>query len=129
MKIWKSYGSEHSMNLVMIGSFKKEDDAEKVEEELRFLFEEIRSLDDSEVFRDRFSDDVKKLLYSKEIYCLMPQELEQFQYDHSFERDGKKIRYWTDEWDVSAALKIMLTGGAKVEIFSGDNYRESDVKE
>ena len=129
MKIWKSYGSEHSMNLVMIGSFTEESDAEKIEEKLGFLFEKIQCLPDSEIHRDRFSDDVEKLLHSNNIYCLTPQELEQFLYDDRFERDGKKIRYWSDEWDVSAVLKIMLVGGAKVKVFSGDVYQESDVRE
>ena len=30
MKIWNGYGSEHSMNLVMIGRFKTVGEAEKV---------------------------------------------------------------------------------------------------
>ena len=129
MKIWKSYGSEHSMNLVMIGSFKEEDDAEKVEKILRRLFEKLRSLPDSDVYEDRFSKDVIEFLRSKNINYLSPQELEQFQYDGYFERDGKKIWYKTDEVDVSAALKIMLMEGAKVKVFSRHDHQESDVKE
>lgn len=31
MKIWNSYGSEHSMNLVLIGSFVQAKDAENIE--------------------------------------------------------------------------------------------------
>ncbi len=129
MKIWKSYGSEHSMNLVMIGSFKEEDDAEKVEEIMRPLFEKLRSLPDSDVYEDRFSDDVKELLLSKNINYLSPQELTQFRYDGRFERKGKKILYTTDEVDVSAALKVMLMEGAKVKVFSTDDYPRSDAKE
>ena len=129
MKIWKSYGSEHSMNLVMIGSFKEEDDAEKVEEILRPLFEKLQSLPDSDVYEDRFSDDVKELLLSKNINYLSPQELTQFRYDGRFERKGKKILYTTDEVDVSATLKVMLMEGAKVKVFSRDDHQESDVKE
>ncbi len=129
MKIWKSYGSEHSMNLVMIGSFKEESDAEKVEEILKPLLEKLQSLPDSDVYEDRFSDDVIEFLRSKNINYLSPQELKQFQYDGHFERDGKKIRYRTDEVDVSAALKIMLMEGAKVKVFSRDDYPGSDAKE
>ena len=127
MKIWKSYGSEHSMNLVMIGSFKEEEDAEKVEEVLMPLFEKLRSLPDSDVHEDRFSEDVKELLRSKSINYLSPQELTQFRYDGRFERNGKKILYTTDEVDVSATLKIMLMEGAKVKVFSKDDYPVSDA--
>lgn len=37
MKIWNGYGSEHSMNLVLIGKFKQEQDAEKVEKDIKTL--------------------------------------------------------------------------------------------
>ena len=37
MKIWNGYGSEHSMNLVLIGKFKQEQDAVKVEKDIKTL--------------------------------------------------------------------------------------------
>ena len=37
MKIWNGYGSEHSMNLVLIGRFKRAQDAEKVEKDIEKL--------------------------------------------------------------------------------------------
>ncbi len=46
MKIWNGYGSEHSMNLVLIGKFKRAKDAEKVEKDIDKLSAQA-SKDDS----------------------------------------------------------------------------------
>ncbi len=127
MKIWQSYGSEHSMNLVMIGRFKQESDAERIKGVFDFLLEKLRDLPDSDIKEDRFTSDVKDLLLSKNIYYLYPKELTQFLYDVFFERNGNEIRITTDESDVSAMLKIMLVEGAKVEVFSAHDYPESDT--
>ena len=127
MKIWQSYGSEHSMNLVMIGRFKQESDAEKAEELLDCLFEKVLSLAESDLYEDRFIGDVSDLLRSKNIHYLSPNELTQFRYDVSFKRKGNQIRFISDEQDVSAMLKLMLMEGAKVEVFSAHDYPESDT--
>lgn len=37
MKVWNGYGSEHSMNLVMVGQFKTIEDAEKTKELIESL--------------------------------------------------------------------------------------------
>ena len=127
MKIWHSYGSEHSMNLVMIGRFKQESAAEKVKELFDSLFEKLRALPDSDVYEDRFPKDISDLLRSKNIHYLSPSELTQFRYDGSFKCKGKEIRFTTDEYDFSAALKIMIMEEAKVEVFSAHDYPESDT--
>ena len=126
MKIWQSYGSEHSMNLVMIGRFKEEKDAEKAAELLGCLFEKVLSLTESDLYEDRFTADVSDLLRSKNIHYLSPSELTQFRYDVSFKRKGNQIRFTSDEQDVSAMLKLMLMEGAKVEVFSAHDYPEFD---
>ena len=127
MKIWRSYGSEHSMNLVMIGRFKQESDAERAEELLNCLFEKVLSLAESDLYEDRFTSDVSDLLRSKNILYLSPNELTQFRYDVSFNRNGNQIRFTSDEQDISAMLKLMLIEGAKVEVFSAHDYPESDT--
>ena len=40
MKIWNGYGSEHSMNLVLIGKFKQAQDANKVKSDIEKLGEQ-----------------------------------------------------------------------------------------
>ncbi|MFC5583462.1 DUF6375 family protein [Rhodanobacter terrae] len=70
MKIWNGYGSEHSMNLVLIGRFKRARDAEKVEKDIDKLSTQA-SRDDSQSIPfgepedQKFSDDMLSLLRSE----------------------------------------------------------------
>jgi hypothetical protein len=62
MKIWNSYGSEHSANLVMIGSFKDAASAEKAKAAIDEITEFMTSRADDHRGADRYSDGVMKLL-------------------------------------------------------------------
>lgn len=126
MKIWNGYGSEHSMNLVMIGHFKTSDDADKVHELFDQLADGLRDKIDVGTSTNRFSDEVDALLRELKCYCLSAFELEQFLYDNSISLEGDKIVLTTEESDVSAFLKLMVLKGAKVEVFSGHDYPEAD---
>jgi uncharacterized protein DUF6375 len=55
MKVWSGYGSEHSMNLVMIGSFKQASDAEDVKD----LIAQLSTLAQNEPNRS-FNDDPRE---------------------------------------------------------------------
>ena len=125
MKIWHGYGSEHSMNLVMIGHFKSSEDAEKTQELIDQLSEGLRDKIEVGKSGDRFSDDVLDLLKEKEIYNLSPSELEQFLYDTHARVEGDKIILTTDESEVSAFFKLMISKGAKVEIYSAHHYPDT----
>jgi uncharacterized protein DUF6375 len=129
MKIWQSYGSEHSMNLVMIGKFKSSHDAEETKQLIDSLSEELADKVDINTDLDRFNDDVFDILRSKNVFQLGPQELAQFLYDISVELHGDEIRVTTDEDDVSAIQKLMLHKGAKIEVFSAHDYQESENQE
>ena len=118
MKIWHGYGSEHSMNLVMIGHFKSADDAKKTQNLIEQLTEGLRDKIDIGTYRDRFGDDVMDLLRETNCYNLSPSELEHFLYDSHTQVEGDKIVLTTDESEVSAFFKLMINNGAKVEIYS-----------
>jgi len=126
MKIWKGYGSEHSMNLVMIGHFEKVRDAEKVKRLLDQLAEQVRDdadRDPSEtVPQDRFTDRMLEFLGTVELHILSPAELEQFLYEVQVDVDGNKVVITTDEVDVSAFLKVLLDRGARIEAYSAHDY-------
>jgi hypothetical protein len=126
MKIWHGYGSEHSMNLVMIGHFMNSEDSQKTYRLIEQLTEGLRDKIDVGTKRDRFNDDVMNLLKDTNCFDLSPIELEQFQYDISSRLDKDKIIITTDESDVSAFLKLMIHNGAKVEIYSGHDYPKTD---
>ncbi|MFJ2279728.1 DUF6375 family protein [Pseudomonas serboccidentalis] len=127
MKIWNGYGSEHSMNLVLIGRFKRVQDAEKVEKDIDSLSAQA-SKDDShsitfgEPEDQRFSDDMLSLLRSLNLNTLGPTDLGQLASEHYLTREGDRITVTTDEAEVSAFVKIFIEAGAKVEVFSAHDY-------
>ena len=126
MKIWKGFGTEHSMNLVMIGHFKCADDAKKTQRLIEQLSEGLRDKIDVGTSRERFGDDVLKLLREVDFYSLSPVELEQFLFDTGTQVKDDKMIITTDESDVSAFLKLMINKGARIEIYSAHDYPEAE---
>lgn len=122
MKMWHEYGSEHSMNLVMIGHFKNPDDAEKTQNLIKQLSKGLEGKVDVGASSNRFGEDVLALLREADCHILAPSELEQFLYDTSTRVEGDQIILTTDEADVSAFLKLMIMKGAKVEVYSAHDY-------
>jgi len=126
MKIWNGYGSEHSMNLVMIGSFKHERDAAKAKD----LINELGELAKKEPFRSfkddpaeaRFRREVLEFLMKENIGTIGPSEIEQFNYDVNVVQKGETLLLRTEESDVAAFLKLLIDKGAKVEVFSAHDY-------
>lgn len=130
MRLWFGYGSEHSMNLVMIGQFKSTGDAESAKQALDDLTREVQADADAGNITvgepaDRFSDRMLSVLSQVSVYDVRPAELEQFCYDVSISLDGDKIVLRTDESDVSAFLKVLLDRSARVEVFSAHDYPEA----
>ncbi|MFB9159124.1 MULTISPECIES: DUF6375 family protein [Chromobacterium] len=127
MKIWNGYGSEHSMNLVLIGRFKREQDAEKVEKNIdklsaQVLKDESYSNSFDEPADQRFSDDMLSLMRSLKLNTLGPTDLGQLVSEHHLNREGNRITITTDEAEVSAFVKLFIEAGAKVEVFSAHDY-------
>ena len=122
MKIWNSYGSEHSMNLVLIGSFTQAKDAENIEnivKKLKTASEQSNYyLSGEPPSNHRFPEEVINALQELHVHSLSPFEIEQFNSDYYLERDGKKITIDTDEIDISAFIKLFVESGAKVEVYS-----------
>lgn len=129
MKIWNSYGSEHSMNLVLIGSFVEEKNAENIEK----LIGKLKLASEHEGYylsgepseNHRFSGEVLEALQEQQIHHLSPLEIDQFNSDYYLERDGNRITIDTDEIDISAFIKIFVDAGAKVEVYSKHFYPET----
>ncbi|CAJ0797375.1 hypothetical protein LMG19083_03002 [Ralstonia psammae] len=111
------------MNLVLIGRFKHARDAEQVEDLIGKLTEqaikdETYSVSHADPDEQRFSDDMRKMLWDLKVYTLGPVEIEQFAFDHNLERKEATITVRTDEADVSAFIKLFVEAGARVEVFS-----------
>lgn len=126
MKIWNGYGSEHSMNLVMIGNFKNEEDAQKTQEIIEKLSVELSGKIDVGTNRENFPGEVIDILKKADCYILSPGELEHFLYDVHTRVEGNKVILTTDETEVSAFFKLMMHKGAKVEVYSAHDYPDEE---
>jgi len=133
MKIWHGYGSEHSMNLVMIGHFKDALAASAAKEILERLKkhvdgEQARGEMDTFGSTSRFSDASRSLLDALRLYSLKPVELEQLAYEMRVEQDGTQLKLRTDESDFSAFMNVMLSKGARIEVFSAHDHPDPDAE-
>ena len=133
MKIWTGYSSEHSMNLVLIGKFKQAKDAEAVADVIKKLGEQA-SKDDAYAIAhappedQRFSDGMMALIRQFHLYTLAPEELGQFNFEHSVEQDDDTIKISTDEADISAFIKLFVESGARVEVYSAHHYPDKPAE-
>jgi hypothetical protein len=130
MKIWYGYGSEHSMNLVMIGQFENVHDAAKAKQLIDWLTEKVRGEIDAGAMtmgepHQRFGNGWLDFLGKLKVYYLGLIELEQFAYDVRVEIEDNRVILTTDESDVSAFLKVLLNEGGRVEVYSAHNYPET----
>jgi hypothetical protein len=131
MKIWPGYSSEHSSNLVMIGQFKQLEDATEAKEIIEQITRLVMAEEKEGLIKlgentGKYPDSILKLLRELNIYSLSPSEIEQFAYDLSFELKDDRLILQTDEYDISAFLKILIDKGARVEIFSAHTYPKKE---
>lgn len=130
MKIWTGYGSEHSMNLVMIGHFKDAGDAAKTKRVIEQLTEQVLADEKDGLielghYSQRYTDGMMNVLRDAKFPTIGPSEVEQFGYDFSVEIKEDKIVITTEEADVSALFKLLIAHGAKVEVFSAHDYPDT----
>ena len=124
MKIWNSYGSEHSLNLVIIGSFKEEYEAEEFEKLTEKVTHFLSENSEFDVEADRFDRKTLDFLARENLFSLSPQQLGHLLYDVNVSRHGKKIRVSSDD-DVNAFISLLIHKGARVEVFSAHDYPEN----
>ena len=130
MRLWFGYGSEHSMNLVMIGRFKDASDATRAKQAIDRLTDHVYAEVEAgrmEVGQPtgRYDDAVSVLLGELAVYSIGPAELEQFAYSATVSLDGTEVVLETDEIEVSAFLKVLIDKGARVEVFSAHDYPDN----
>ena len=127
MRIWHSYGSEHSMNLVLIGTFETISGAETAIERmeaLKGLAEAEWSDDDWRRRNERMPPTLVEELIKLNLYDMGRPDVDIYAFDHSIERKGSTVRIWTDESEVQGFLKVLIHLGARVEVFSRHNWNE-----
>ncbi|MFD6096361.1 DUF6375 family protein [Nocardiopsis flavescens] len=127
MRIWNGYGSEHSMNLVLIGRFQTVTGAKAAEERmeaLQSLAEAAWSDDDWRSPEERMPRELGQALHEMQLYDMGRADVDAFAFDHTVSRTAETIRIWTDESDVQGLLKVLLHYGARVEVFSRHEWDE-----
>ncbi len=127
MKVWFGYGTEHSMNLVMIGEFKTTSDAQRIEQLIDDFAEQARrdeaaGLIDAASPPAKFTDDMLDLLSRSNVGSLAYAEPVQFLFDYNVVRDGNRVIITTEESEVSVFLKLLLEGEAKVSVYSAHSH-------
>lgn len=127
MRIWHSYGSEHSMDLVLIGTFETVSGAEAAIERmkaLKVLAEAEWSDDDWRRYDEHMPDTLIEELGRLKLYEMGRSDVDIYAYEHSIERNGSAVRVWTEESDVQGFLKVLIHLGARVEVFSRHRWNE-----
>lgn len=127
MRIWRSYGSEHSMDLVLIGTFETVSDAEAAIERmeaLKALAEAEWSDDDWRRPDERMPQTVTDELIKLNLYEMGRSDVDIYALDHSIERKGSTVRIWTEESEIQGFLKVLIHLGARVEVFSRHQWNE-----
>lgn len=133
MRVWWGYGSEHSMNLVMIGKFASVGEAEAAKDLIDRLTRGVQNEVDAgrlEVGAPprRFSTQMLDLLTELQVYGLRPEDLEQLVYDAKVVVHADSLILRTDESDVAPYLKLMLDKGARIDVFSAHDYQDEGEK-
>ena len=127
MKLWLGYGTEHSMNLVMIGQFHDTREASRALAALQQIMDQVNQDQEAGLLEvgnppDRYTERMMKLLEVLGTYSLHPGEFEQFAYEVGMDLSGDKVVITTDEADVSAFLKVLVSRGARVEVYSAHDH-------
>jgi hypothetical protein len=125
MKMWNNYGSEHSANLVMIGSFKDVGSAEKANEAIEKITDFVCSGDTDYENADRYPEGIIKILEEVKFHDLRPAELDQFKYGIHGTLEGNKVVITTDESEISAIMKLLIDKGARVEVYCAHDYPDT----
>ena len=127
MRIWYSYGSEHSMDLVLVGTFETVAGAEAAVEKmeaLRTLAESEWSDDDWRWRDERMPGSLMDALLELKLYDMGRSDVDIYALEHTVERRGETVRVQTEESEVQGFLKVLIHLGARVEVFSRHNWNE-----
>lgn len=127
MKIWSGYGSEHSMNLVLIGRFDSPASVEAAVEKMERLRQvaEAEWSDDSWRHTEEWmTDTLRQALWDLKLYDLGRWDVDNFAYEHQIKSGVSELRIQTDEIEVQGFLKVLLHLGARVEIYSRHDWDE-----
>jgi Family of unknown function (DUF6375) len=127
MKVWYGHGSEHSANLVIIGTFKTDQDAADTERLIRQMIEVVE--EDAQAGRieagepvKEFSERLMQVSKSENFWTFSYGDPGELLFEHVIERDRNRIVVTTEDQQINALLKMLVHGSAKVEVYSAHAY-------
>ena len=128
--MWYGYGTEHSMNLVMIGKFAENNEASQAFAAIQLIMKQASADVKSGLLEvgdppDRYTNEMRQLAEDLSFFSLLPAEFEQFVYDVDVDLEDDRIVITTDEADVSAFLKFLVDRGARVEVYSAHRHTDT----
>jgi hypothetical protein len=130
MKVWAGYGSEHSYRLVMIGHFADAAKARATMETFERLRDHVGAQLDAGTMDvgwnadGRMNDALRAALEELRLYDVTASEAENFAYDFDIRVTGDRITLTTDEGEVQGFLKVLLHGGARIEVYSATDWTD-----
>lgn len=127
MRIWYNYGSEHSMNLVLVGTFQSVSAPQAAVERmeaLQALAEREWSADGWRRQDEWMSDAALDTLRELKLYDMGRANVYMFAFEHTIERSESTVRIAIDESDVEGFLKVLIDLGARVEVFSRHEWND-----
>jgi hypothetical protein len=128
MKIWYTYGSEHSANLVIIGTFKSGEDAQHALHILNGATEICRDDENDGLLKagfpppNKITERMLKFMSDNNFPVFNNYDAVQLLFDYDPKLEGDKLIITTEEYDIEAFIKILLDCGAKVETYSAHSY-------
>lgn len=122
MKIWTSYGSEHSMALVIIGHFETPAQAATTIGRMDKLAELSDTVPEPLAGKS-LPDAVKNYLSAEGLHYLPWEDVSQFKYCHTWKQQGSDVVVNTDEGLFQGIMHVMLAEGAKIQLYSSHQHR------
>lgn len=126
MKVWFGYGSEHSMDLMIIGRFEEVSQATAAVDrmnQLKALAEREWPEDTSwQGAEERLTGTLTQTLWDLNIYDMGRSDVDIFMFEHTIDHDGTEVQVWTEEKEIQGFVKVLMHYGAKIEIYSKHDW-------
>lgn len=129
MKVWIGYGTEHSANLVIVGTFKTAKDAAEAMEIIvglsSLVLNGIRDGKLSEfdgLENGNFSSEQMEFFDKVKAHNFLLEDMNSFLYDFNSSLEDTKLIITTDEMMINGLINSLISKSAKVEIYSAHDY-------
>jgi hypothetical protein len=121
MKIWNSYGSEHSANIVIVGTFDNVTEAQKAKQiidNLTDIFQKDIEKNNANSLNgyEKFSEEMLEYIGKQGTFDITHYNVTGLLSDVAIKQEFNKISIASKDFNFQIFLNIMLQNGAKIEI-------------